>query len=165
LIQGSLFTRDFLTEGIRRQVTWERIHDEEVGRLKAVVIQTFDNLRKTRHPNEAVTEKDLIYPLLAGIGWNDLVLVQQSASKKGRSDILMGCSSRMKQPSRAASRKPIAGKGSATASASSSRKSGRASSTVKRREASLTKACPRRKCCVICAGRTTLPEASCAGAS
>jgi hypothetical protein len=37
-------------------------------------------------PNEGVTEKDLIYPVLAALGWSD-VLVQQQVSARRRDDI------------------------------------------------------------------------------
>ena len=56
-------------------------------RLKDEALALFGALASLKGPNEAVTEKNLIYPILSAIGWGDLVLVQQSASKKGRSDV------------------------------------------------------------------------------
>ncbi|QCI67215.1 hypothetical protein [Phreatobacter stygius] len=87
MIQGGLFTRDFLEEGIKGQAAWQQIDDAELRRLKDMAVSLFAKITSTKSPNEAVTEKDLIYPLLSTIGWGDLVLVQQSASKKGRSDV------------------------------------------------------------------------------
>ena len=57
----------------------------EVARVK--VKARFVRLVTLKSPTEAVTEKDLIYPLLSATGWGDLVHVQPNASAKGRADV------------------------------------------------------------------------------
>jgi len=87
LIQGGLFTRDFLDEGIKGQSIWAELDEKHLHDIAVAARGLFAGITAIRNPNEAVTEKDLIYPLLQAIGWGDLVLVQQSASRRGRSDV------------------------------------------------------------------------------
>ena len=87
LIDGGLFTRDFLLEGICEQDAWKALDDGAVGRVRQEATRLFGNLLKIRNPTEPVTEKDLIWPLLAAIGWNDLIHVQPNLSTKGRGDV------------------------------------------------------------------------------
>jgi hypothetical protein len=87
LIDGGLFTRDFLLEGIREQDAWKALDDGAVGRIREEAARLFRNLLKIRNPTEPVTEKDLIWLLLASIGWNDLIHVQPNLSAKGRGDV------------------------------------------------------------------------------
>jgi hypothetical protein len=87
LIDGGLFTRDFLLEGIREQDAWKALEDSAVGRIRGEAVRLFGNLLKIKNPTEAVTEKDLIWPLLAAIGWSDLIHVQPNLSAKGRGDV------------------------------------------------------------------------------
>jgi hypothetical protein len=76
VIQGSLFTRDFLEEGIKEQPEWDRLGEADLHGIPAVAIDLFGRIARTTRPSEAVTEKDLIYPLLEAIGWDQLVFVQ-----------------------------------------------------------------------------------------
>ncbi len=76
MIQGSLFTRDFLEEGIKEQPEWDRLGEADLHGIPAVAIDLFGRIARTTRPSEAVTEKDLIYPLLEAIGWDQLVFVQ-----------------------------------------------------------------------------------------
>jgi hypothetical protein len=87
LIEGGLFTRDFLLEGIREQEAWKALDDDSIAGIRQEVLTLFGKLTKTQHPSEPVTEKDLIYPLLRTIGWGDLVHVQPNLSAKGRADV------------------------------------------------------------------------------
>lgn len=87
MIDGGLFTRDFLLEGIRDQDPWKRLEDAAVTQLREAALGLFDNLMKIRNPTEPVTEKDLIWPLLSLIGWGDLIHVQPNLSAKGRADV------------------------------------------------------------------------------
>jgi hypothetical protein len=82
-----LFTRDFLAEGVGATVHWREIDDEALERARAEAASRFANLAMVRNPSEAVTERDLIYPLLAAIGWRECVFVQPNASVRGRADI------------------------------------------------------------------------------
>jgi hypothetical protein len=87
LIEGGLFTRDFLLEGIREQDAWKALDDDSIAGVREDALSLFGKLLKTKHPSEPVTEKDLIYPLLRAIGWGDLVYVQPNLSAKGRADV------------------------------------------------------------------------------
>ncbi len=86
MLNGGLFTRNFLLEGIRDEIVWEKLDDAILadvhGRLEAL----FASFGKLRNPTEAETEKDLIWPLLEALGWSD-ILVQQNLSAKRRDDV------------------------------------------------------------------------------
>ena len=68
MIAGGLFTRDFLTEGILSTPHWQALDDHVVADIHAKAATLFAKLTEIRSPSERVTEKDLIYPLLAAIG-------------------------------------------------------------------------------------------------
>ena len=87
LINGGLFTLDFLIEGIRDTDLWRALTERRVEDLRTQALALFERLGVLTAPTEAVTEKDLIYPLLSAIGWGDLVFVQPNASAKGRADV------------------------------------------------------------------------------
>ena len=85
MIDGRLFTRDFLLEGIRETESWLQLDPAtvETFRLQAAAAVTALSLRK--NPNEAQTEDDLVYPLLERLGWAERD-VQPNASIKARLD-------------------------------------------------------------------------------
>lgn len=87
LIDGGLFTRDFLIEGIASTLQWTALDSNAMDHFRSDAIVLFSKLTAIKNPTEAVTEKDLIYPLLAAIGWGDRVFVQPNASVKGRADV------------------------------------------------------------------------------
>jgi hypothetical protein len=86
VISGNLFTTDYLLEGITRTSQWKALDDKAFkalhGKLQALA-KTFQVHAK---PNEAVTEKDFIYPVLDVLGWSDS-LVQPNLSAKGRKQV------------------------------------------------------------------------------
>ena len=86
MIDGRLFTRDFLLEGIRETESWLKIDSAfmEEFRLQATTVVNALSLRKS--PNEAQTEDDLVYPLLSAVGWASRD-VQPNASVKARLDV------------------------------------------------------------------------------
>jgi hypothetical protein len=87
LIDGGLFTRDFLLEGIREQAAWKALDDAAIGRTRGKSVRLFGDLLKIKNPTEAVTKKDLIWPILSAIGWGDLIHVQPNLSAKGRDNV------------------------------------------------------------------------------
>ena len=87
LIDGGLFTRDFLNEGILATPQWVALDAASVAQARQKAETLLASISSMKNPTEAVTEKDLIYPLLSAIGWGDLVFVQPNASAKGRSDV------------------------------------------------------------------------------
>lgn len=86
MLNGGLFTRDFLIEGICETEAWGRLDEHIVAELRTRLHALLSDLTKTRNPTEAETEKDLIYPALQAIGWSDLS-VQQNLSAKSREDV------------------------------------------------------------------------------
>jgi len=86
LIQGGLFTRDFLIEGIRATAAWTALGDRSVDELRMRAKAVLDSLAARRNPNEAQTEDDLVYPLLEAVGWRHRD-VQPNASVKARLDV------------------------------------------------------------------------------
>jgi hypothetical protein len=86
VISGNLFTRDYLLDGINRTAQWQALTDKSVSdfrnRLKAIA----SKFLKIAKPNEAETEKDLIYPVIEALGWSDYQ-VQQILSQKGRKQV------------------------------------------------------------------------------
>ncbi len=83
LLQGGLFTRDWLAEGVLEAPEWGD------GPGKVLFEQLAALVRATAgrsNPNEAETERHLIYPVLELLGWKHLS-VQQNMSAKGRSDV------------------------------------------------------------------------------
>ena len=86
MLNGGLFTRDFLIEGICEQEAWTSLDDVAVAAIRARLITLFSAFGKLKNPTEAETEKELIWPLLEAIGWSDIA-VQQNLSVKRREDV------------------------------------------------------------------------------
>ena len=79
---GNLFTNYFLTEGIKATAEWQAsISDSTAFALfRDSVRQCYDGLSSAEGPNEAVTEQELIRPVLELLGWADY-LPQQGATR------------------------------------------------------------------------------------
>ncbi|MBU2583110.1 MAG: Eco57I restriction-modification methylase domain-containing protein [Alphaproteobacteria bacterium] len=86
MLAGSLFTRDYLLEGIARTDQWKALKDKDFQDANARLHQLFATFAKNARPNEAETEKDLIYPVLEVLGWSD-ISVQPNLSTKGRKQV------------------------------------------------------------------------------
>ena len=86
VLSGSLFTNDWLTETISQSDDWKAIDDETVSKFETDLQQHFDKFPIDQTPNETQTEDDLIWKVLATLGW-DQFLRQQNLSVKGRTDI------------------------------------------------------------------------------
>ena len=84
--QGSLFSSDFLTESITRLTDWQAIGHPALAILRADLRQIYDRFPFTKTPNESQTEDDLIWPVLARMGWT-VSLRQQNLAAKGRDDV------------------------------------------------------------------------------
>ena len=84
-MKGQLFSQYFLNEGIRTTPEWEAAAPElaDFRRELGAVYERFDSLHQ---PNEAVTEQDLIRPVLELLGWADYLPQQGAAGHedKGR---------------------------------------------------------------------------------
>lgn len=85
-VQGSLFSIDFLQESVARSPDWQAIDDawlEDFAERLRGIVESFP-IQQT--PNESQTEDDLIWPVLAALGWSD-GLRQQNLAARGREDV------------------------------------------------------------------------------
>ena len=80
---GALFTQDYLVEGIRGTAQYARTDLSALRAKLAAILAGFPHASK---PNEATTESDLVWPVLAALGWEDW-LTQQNLSATGRLDV------------------------------------------------------------------------------
>ncbi len=86
MIRGDLFSKEFLVDGIREFPEWNQLKAETIAEFKTALIAIFSKFPISKSPNEATTERDLIEPILKQLSWVDY-LPQQTAAKKGRSDV------------------------------------------------------------------------------
>jgi hypothetical protein len=86
LLNGGLFTRDFLLEGIQDAAAWKRLDNAGLVEVRDRLDALLANFGKLRSPTEAETEKELIWPLLEALGWTEM-LIQQNLSAKRRDDV------------------------------------------------------------------------------
>ncbi len=86
ILQGSLFTQDFLTDAIAATPEYRALDDAALATLRADLAEIFDRFPVSTEPNESQTEDDLIWPVLARLGWR-ASLRQQNLAVKGRDDV------------------------------------------------------------------------------
>ena len=79
---GNLFTGYFLTDGIKATPEWRNsvAAAQEFEAFRDGVRQRYDALTHSQDPNEAVTEQELIRPVLELLGWVDY-LPQQGTTR------------------------------------------------------------------------------------
>ncbi len=85
-IRGNLFARDFICESITDTPEWKAINDEALDALRSDLLEVFDAFPIEGAPNESQTEDDLIWPILARLGWT-ASLRQQNLSARGRTEV------------------------------------------------------------------------------
>ncbi len=90
-MQGQLFTHYFLTDGIRTTPEWmTSIEDQkEFESFRKEISGLFDSFSSYSDPNEAVSEQDLIRPILELLGWTAYMPQQGSARNEDIPDHLM----------------------------------------------------------------------------
>ena len=96
---GQLFTHYFLTDGIKATPEWQASFDQ-LGAFAAFrdgVAQHHDALSRSREPNEAATEQDLIRPVLELLGWADYLPQQGVARNEDIPDHLLFADADAKQ--------------------------------------------------------------------
>lgn len=86
MINGRLFTRDFLLEGIRGTAAWAALDAAATDQLWHQAKALVEKLAARKAPNEAQTEQDLVYPILELLGWADRD-AQPNVSIKARLDV------------------------------------------------------------------------------
>jgi hypothetical protein len=106
-VQGSLFTRDFLLEGIAEIDEWKALPPADLDAFRAAVASALADFPVRGEPNEAQTEHDLIIPVLRSLGWTQF-LPQQSAAKRreGIPDILLFADAAAKKAANAEKKAP-----------------------------------------------------------
>ena len=77
---GQLFTHYFLTDGIKATTEWPA-SAAYCAAFRQSLAQAYETFRQHHQPNEALTEQDLIRPVLDLLGWADY-LPQQGADRK-----------------------------------------------------------------------------------
>lgn len=86
IIQGNLFSRDFLLDGIRRTPEWIALGDAIIDTLRDDLAAIYRRLPLNRATSESQTEDELIWPILERLGWTDW-LRQQNLAVRGRDDV------------------------------------------------------------------------------
>lgn len=86
VIQGNLFTRDFLAEAVTSTPEWLSLSDDAVSNFFSIISGIFRLFPTSPTTNEAQTEDDLIWPILYQLGWSDY-LRQQNLAARGRDDV------------------------------------------------------------------------------
>ena len=79
---GQLFTQYFLSDGIRETSEWwePTRHPEAFSEFRSGVSNCLAEFSRFTDPNEAVTEEEVVRPVLRLLGWTDY-LPQQAASR------------------------------------------------------------------------------------
>ena len=88
---GNLFTNYFLTEGIQATAEWRASISDSTALaiFRDGVGQCYDALSGSEGPNEAVTEQELIRPVLELLGWADYLPQQGTTRNEDVPDYLL----------------------------------------------------------------------------
>ena len=88
---GNLFTNYFLTEGIKATAEWRTSISDSTAfaAFRNGVCQRYDALSGSEGPNEAVTEQELIRPVLELLGWADYLPQQGTTRNEDIPDYLL----------------------------------------------------------------------------
>ena len=88
---GSLFAHYFLTDGIKATPEWQAsiASAQAFAAFVDGVGQRYNTLSQTTAPNEAVTEQELIHPVLELLGWADYLPQQGAAGNEDIPDLLL----------------------------------------------------------------------------
>ena len=88
---GNLFTNYFLTEGIKATAEWRTSISDSTAfaAFRNGVRQRYDALSGSQGPNEAVTEQELIRPVLELLGWADYLPQQGTTRNEDIPDYLL----------------------------------------------------------------------------
>ena len=88
---GQLFTHYFLTDGIQATSEWRAsiARPEAFARFSSDILHRYQALSGFQDPNEAVTEQELIRPVLELLGWTDYLPQQGIARNEDIPDLLL----------------------------------------------------------------------------
>lgn len=98
-MSGRLFTDYFLTDGIKVTTEWRTSveHAEAFAAFTGGVRHRYEALCRSGDPNEAVTEQELIRPVLELLGWADYLPQQGTARNEDIPDHLLFADADSKQ--------------------------------------------------------------------
>ena len=90
-MSGQLFTRYFLTDGIRSTKNWDAAFADldAFNRFRASACRLLETLCRYEDSNEATTDRDLIGPRLELLGWADYLPQQRTTHGQGIPDLLL----------------------------------------------------------------------------
>ena len=96
---GQLFTHYFLTDGIKATDEWKTsvAQPDTFARFSTGIADLFEKFARFKDPNEAVTEQDLICPVLELLGWIDYLPQQGTARNEDIPDYLLFTDANAKQ--------------------------------------------------------------------
>ena len=83
---GGLFASDFLKDSIVELDEWQAFDDTALDGVERSLREICDRFPVAQTPNEAQTEDDLIWPVLAHLGWTSS-LRQQNLTPRGVDDV------------------------------------------------------------------------------
>ena len=89
---GQLFTHYFLTDGIKATDEWKTSVSQPpdtFAKFSTGIADLFEKFVRFKDPNEAVTEQDLICPVLELLGWTDYLPQQGTARNEDIPDYLL----------------------------------------------------------------------------
>jgi hypothetical protein len=85
--QGTLFTEDFLNEGIRGTEAWRNLSPDTVASFRRALLAIFAKVADPSRLNEPQTEERIIRPILQVLGWSGCYWVQERLEIKGRANV------------------------------------------------------------------------------
>jgi hypothetical protein len=85
--QGTLFTEDFLSEGILGTEAWRAVPPATVDEFRRQLAALFPKTLNPAGLNEAQTEERIVRPVLRMLGWDGCFWVQERAETKGRTNV------------------------------------------------------------------------------
>ena len=90
-MSGQLFTDYFLSDGIQATPEWSDLvsSPDEFEAFRDSTRELYDGLRGSSQPNEAVTEQELIRPVLELLGWADYLPQQGAGRNEDIPDLLL----------------------------------------------------------------------------
>ena len=85
--QGTLFTEDFLNEGIRGTEAWRSLPPAFAATFRQRLEPIFARIADPSRLNEAQTEERIVRPILEALGWDGCFWVQERLETKGRANV------------------------------------------------------------------------------
>lgn len=85
--RGTLFTEDFLRDGIRETADWRELDPAWLASTETALKEILAPFESGAAHNEADTEERIIYKVLDVLGWDGLILRRNAMAAKGSADV------------------------------------------------------------------------------